>query len=59
VLLGVEGGRVVLEVLDERSRLRALVEDLRLALVDATAAIHWDVPWFEEVHEVGRGSKVT
>jgi hypothetical protein len=44
VLLGVERGRVVLEMLDQRSRLRPLVEDLRLALVDATAAVHRDVP---------------
>src|ERR671920_276868 len=50
VLLGVEGGRVVLEMLDEGSRLRPLIEDLRLALVDATAAIHRDIPWFEKIH---------
>jgi hypothetical protein len=31
VLFRVEGGRVVLEVLDQRSRLRSFVEDLRLA----------------------------
>ena len=52
VLLGVEGGRVILEVLDERAGLRSLVEDLRLALVDATAAVHRRVPWFEEIHEM-------
>ena len=52
VLLRVEGGRVILEVLDERAGLRSLVEDLRLALVDATAAVHWCVPWFEKIHEM-------
>ena len=36
----------------ERSRLRTLIEDLRLAFVDATAAVHRDVPWFEEIHEL-------
>jgi hypothetical protein len=30
VLLGVEGGRVVLEMLDQRSRLRAFIKDLAL-----------------------------
>ena len=45
-----ERGRVVLEVLDERPGLGPLVEDLRLALVDATAAVHRRGPWFEEVH---------
>jgi hypothetical protein len=37
-------------MLDEGSRLRPLIKDLRLALVDATAAIHRDVPWFEKIH---------
>ena len=50
MLLGIEGGRVVLEVLDQRSGLGSLIEDLRLALIDATAAIHRRIPWFEEVH---------
>jgi hypothetical protein len=40
VLLGIEGGRVVLEVLDQRSGLGSFVKDLRLAFVDATAAVH-------------------
>jgi hypothetical protein len=31
VLFRIEGGRVVLEVLDQRSRLRSFGEDLRLA----------------------------
>ena len=42
VLLGVEGGRVVLEVLNQSAGLRALIEDLGLAFVNATAAVHWD-----------------
>ena len=54
VLLGVEGGGVVLEVLDQRAGLGTLVEDLRLAFIDATAAVHRRIPWFEEIH--GRGS---
>ena len=40
VLLGVEGGRVILEMLDERPRLGPLVKDLRLAFVDASATVH-------------------
>ena len=56
VLLGVERGRVVLEMLDQRARLGTLVEDLGLALVDATTAAHGRIPWFEEIHGVGRGS---
>jgi acetyl esterase/lipase len=39
-LLGIERGRVVLEILDKRARLRTLVEDLGLALVDLAAASH-------------------
>ena len=50
VLLGVEGGGVVLEVLDERARLRTLVEDLGFAFVDASAAVHAEQPWLEEIH---------
>ena len=41
LLLGVEGGRVVLEILDERARLGTFVEDLGLAFVDLAAAGHW------------------
>src|SRR5262249_41215974 len=40
LLLAVEGGGVVLEVLDEGARLRPLVEDLGLALVNLLAAGH-------------------
>ena len=50
MLLGVEGGRVVLEMLDQRSGLGAFIEDLGLAFVDATAAVHRRVPCFEEIH---------
>ena len=50
VLLRVEGGRVVLEVLDQRSRLRSFIEDLRLAFIDAATAAHRSVPWFVDVH---------
>jgi hypothetical protein len=38
LLLGVEGGGVVLEVLDQGARLGALVQDLGLAFVDLLAA---------------------
>jgi hypothetical protein len=48
VLLGVEGGRVVLEVLDQRARLGAFIEDLGLAFVDAATAVHGDQPWLEK-----------
>jgi hypothetical protein len=50
VLLCVEGGRVVLEVLDQRPGLRPFVEDFRLAFIDATAAAHRGVPCFVDVH---------
>ena len=39
-LLGVERGRVVLEILDQGARLGTLVEDLGLAFVDLAAAGH-------------------
>src|ERR1700742_1925239 len=51
MLLGVEGGGIVLEVLDQCSRLRSLIENLRLALVDAATAAHRCVPWLEKVHD--------
>src|SRR5882757_1664587 len=50
VLLCVERGRIVLEVLDQRSRLRSFVKDLRLAFIDAATAAHRGVPWFVDVH---------
>src|ERR1700748_2341130 len=41
-LLGrVERGGVVLEIGDERARLRTLIENLGLAFIDLTAAFHW------------------
>ena len=44
VLLVVEGGGVVLEILDERAGLGALVEDLGLAFVDFGGGGSWLVP---------------
>src|SRR5688500_15567790 len=47
MLLRVEGGGVVLEMLNQCSGLRPLIEDLGLALEDAAAAVHgshlWDI----------------
>src|SRR5690606_36028879 len=39
-LLVIEGGRVVLEILDQRSRLRPLEENLGLAFIDLPAPGH-------------------
>ena len=50
VLFRIEGGRVVLEMLDQRSGLGSFVKDLGLAFVNATAAAHRSVPWFVKVH---------
>src|ERR1700724_3125753 len=50
VLLGIEGGRVVLEMLDQGSRLGTLIEDFRLAFVDAATAAHGSVPWLCKIH---------
>src|SRR5215813_14727250 len=52
MLFGIEGGRVILEVLDQCSGLRPFVEDLGLAFVDAATAVHGSVPWFVNVHVV-------
>ena len=52
VLLRVERGGIVLEVLDQRSRLRAFVKDLCLAFINAATAAHRCVPWLEEIHRV-------
>src|SRR6056297_483858 len=41
-LFGIEGGRVILEVLDKRSRLGALVQCFRLAFVNFLAPRHAD-----------------
>ena len=40
VLLVVEGGGVILEVLHERARLRAFIENLGLAFVYAATPVH-------------------
>ena len=37
---GVEGGGVVLEMLDERARFRAFVKDFGLAFINASAPAH-------------------
>src|SRR5262245_19743496 len=52
VLFGIEGGRVILEMLNQRSRLGALIEDLRLAFVNAASAAHRSVPWFVKIHRM-------
>src|SRR3546814_3686761 len=39
-LLRVEGGRVVLEILDQRARFGAFIEDLGFAFIDLAAAGH-------------------
>src|SRR5262249_52334544 len=51
VLLGIEGGGIVLEMLNQCSGLRSFIEDLRLALIDAATAAHRSVPWLEKVHD--------
>jgi len=53
VFLGIERGRVVLEVLDQGSRLGAFVKHLGLAFINAASTAHWDVPCFVEIHEFG------
>src|SRR5262245_4894658 len=52
MLFRVEGGRIVLEMLNQRPRLRSLIQDLRLAFIDAAAAAHRNVPWLEKIHFV-------
>jgi hypothetical protein len=52
MLLRVERGRIVLEMLDQRTRLGSFVEDLRLAFIDAATAAHGSVPWLEKIHVV-------
>ena len=46
----VERGRVVLEMLNQRSRLGSFVKNLRLAFIDAATAAHRDIPWLEKIH---------
>ena len=40
MFLGVEGGRVILEVLNERTGLRALIEHLGLTLINTPTPVH-------------------
>jgi hypothetical protein len=53
VLLGIERGRIVLEVLDQGSRLRSFVKDLGFAFLNTASTAHWDVPGVVEIHEFG------
>ena len=54
VLLRIEGGRIVLEVLDQGAGLGSFVEDLRLAFIDAaTAIIHGKPPLLLADRETG------
>ena len=53
VFLGIERGRIVLEVLDQGARLRSFVKDLGLAFINAAPTAHWDVPCVVEIHEFG------
>src|SRR4029450_7436945 len=48
--LGIEGGRVVLEILDQRAGLGTLVEDLGLSFVDLAAAGHGSSPGTRFAH---------
>src|SRR5712675_551197 len=61
VFLGIERGRIILEVLDQGSRLRTFIQDLGLAFINAASTAHWDVPCFVEIHEFGvlRMTRVT
>jgi len=53
VFLGIERGRIVLEVLDQGSRLGAFIKHLGLAFINAASTAHWDVPCVVEIHEFG------
>src|SRR6516162_1996143 len=48
----IEGGGIVLEVLNQPSWLRSFIKNLRLAFVDTATSAHWSVPWLEEIHDV-------
>src|SRR6185437_15058240 len=52
VFLGIEGSRIVLEMLNQRSRLRAFIEGFRLAFVNAATAAHGRVPRFLKIHGI-------
>src|SRR5260370_2949664 len=51
MFLGIERGRIVLEVLDQGSRLRSFIKNLGLAFINAASTAHWDVPCVVEIHE--------
>src|SRR4051812_16388008 len=53
MFLCIERGRIVLKVLDQGSRLRAFIQYLGLAFINAASTAHWDVPGFVEIHESG------
>src|ERR1700686_1138532 len=53
VFLIIERGRIVLEVLDQGSRFRALIKHLGFAFINAAPTAHWDVPCVVEIHEYG------
>ena len=57
-LLRVEGGRVVLEILDQRAGLGTLVEDLGLAFVDLAATGHKGQATFVTDGRSGRERRV-
>ena len=44
MLFGIEGGGIILEVLDQSSRFRAFIKDLGLTLIYPTATSHQRVP---------------
>ena len=50
MLLGIERGGVVLEVLDQGARLRTFIQDLAFAFINATPTAHRDVPCVVEIH---------
>src|SRR6185437_4520481 len=58
MLLRIEGGGVVLEMLDQCSRLGSFIEDFRLALIDAATAAHRSIPWLGEIHRCRGSSSV-
>src|ERR1700753_2542397 len=53
MFLLVERGRIVLEVLDQGTRLRPFIENLGLAFINAASTAHWDVPCVVAIHGFG------
>jgi len=53
MLFRIERGGVVLEVLDQGTGLRAFIQNLCLAFINATPTAHGDVPCFVEIHVFG------